>query len=328
MKKMNDVVLWLGGLLAAITVSALVQAQGAESFPNKSLKIVVPFPAGGAADVFARLTGQKLSEVWSQPVVVENKPGAGGPIATQYVATAQPDGYTLLVVTVGHAVNPALYPKLAYDTEKDLKPVAMLANLPSILVIGPSLKVNSVQELIALARSQPGKLTYASSGNATTSHVAAAMFTSMTDIKMLHVPYKGSAPAMTDLISGQVDILIDPIATAKPHLDSGKLRALAVTTPEPSPLMPGLPTMTASGVKGYEFAAWFLLLAPSGVPDPIVNKINAEVVKMMAQPDVQKNYDNRGAVVGIGTPAELTAFLSNEIKRLGQLARDSGMKVE
>lgn len=315
------------GALAVATAAAL-PALADEPYPARPIKIVVPFPPGGAADVFARLIGQKLNEAWSQPVVVDNKPGAGGQIATQSVVKSPADGYTLLVVTVGHAVNPALYTKLPYDTEKDLRPVAALARLPSVLVVNPSLPVKSVADLVALARATPGKLTYASSGNATTSHVAGAMFTSLAQVNMLHVPYRGSAPAITDLIGGQVDVMIDPIASSAPHVKSGKLRALAVSTAARTPLAPDLPTLAEAGIPGYDFSAWFLLIAPAATPEPIVAKLNAAVAQALAAPDVRERFATLGAEPERGSPAEIAAFLGGEIRRMAKVARDAGMKAE
>jgi tripartite-type tricarboxylate transporter receptor subunit TctC len=233
-----------------------------------------------------------------------------------------------LVVTVGHAVNPSLYKNLPYNTEKDFKTVAMLADLPSMLVVNTELPVTNIKELVALAKAQPGKLTYASSGNATTSHVAAAMLASAENLDLVHVPYKGSAPAITDMISGRVNIMIDPIATALPHVKSGKLKALAISTPKRSPLVPELPTIAESGVPGYDFSAWFLLLAPSGVPDTLIGKVNADILDAMKDPELTKTYATRGAQAGVGTPSELSKFLTNEIKRFDILVKKTGMKAE
>lgn len=309
----------------------LAQSAGTDqagSFPSRAVRFLVPFPPGGAADVFARTVGQALSEDWGQPVVVENKPGAGGRIATQTLVSAPADGYTLLVATVGHAVNPALYDSLPYDTERDIAPVAMLASLPSVLVVNASLPVKSVRDLVQLAASQPGKISYASSGNATTSHVAGALLAKGAGLNLLHVPYKGSAPALTDLISGQVNFMIDPIATAMPHVKSGKLRALAVSSANRSPLAPDLPTIAEAGIQGYDFSAWFLLLAPSKVPQPIVDKVNGAVRRAVSSDALNQSFAGRGAEAGKGTPPELKRFLSAEIARYRDLVRATGMKVD
>lgn len=328
MKRISKIFCLIAILGSIISGNAIAQSAGLKDYPDRSVKFIVPFPPGGAADVFARLVAQKLTEKWKQTVLVENKPGAGGRIATQFVGTAPADGYTFLVVTVGHAVNPSLYSNLPYSTEKDFKTVAMLADLPSMLVVNTELPVTNIKELVALAKAQPGKLTYASSGNATTSHVAAAMLASAENLDLVHIPYKGSAPAITDMISGRVNIMIDPIATALPHVKSGKLKALAVSTPQRSPLVPELPTIAESGVPGYDFSAWFLLLAPSGVPDALIGKVNADILDAMKDPELTKTYATRGAQAGVGTPGELSKFLANEIKRFDALVKKTGMKAE
>ncbi len=307
--------------------AALAQ-EPAAAYPSKPIKLLVPFPPGGAADTFARFIADKLSQSWSQGVVVDNRPGGGGIVATQAAAKAPADGYTLLVVTVGHAVNPHLHAKLPYDTEKDLLPVARIATLPSVLVVNPNVPARNVAELLALAKAQPGKLTYASSGNATTSHVAGAMLASQGKLNLVHVPYKGSAPAITDLIGGQVDMIIDPLVSSAQHIKAGKLRALAISTARRSPLAPELPTLAEAGVPGYDFSAWFLLLSQSGVPAPIVKKLNDEVTRVMALPETREKFHAMGAEPGQGTPAELQAFVASEIRRFGEVARASGMKAD
>ncbi len=321
----------LSTLAAVVLPAALfspVRAEPAQAYPSRAIKIVVPFPPGGAADTYARLIGQKLADALAQPVVVENKPGAGGQVATQAVARAPADGYTLMVVTVGHAVNPSLYASLPYDTEKDLTPVAGLATVPSVLVVNPTVPANNLKELLALARAQPGQLGYASSGNASTSHVAAAMLADLAAVQMLHVPYRGSAPAITDLISGQVQLMIDPWVSSAQHVKSGRLRALAITSPKRSALAPELPTLAESGLPGYEFTAWFMLLAPGATPPAIVAKLNEQVAKALAQADLREKYQSQGAEPGQGSPAELQAFLRAEIRRYAKLVKDTGMKAE
>lgn len=313
-------------LVFGLLMSPALQAQ--DTYPAKPIKIVVPFPPGGAADSFARLIGQKLSEAWSQPVVMENKAGAGGQIATKAVVTAPADGYTLLVVTVGHAVNPSLYAQLPYHTEKDLIPVAQLATVPSVLVVNTDVPAQNLRELLALAKTQPGKLAYASSGSATTSHVSAALMASMAGLDFLHVPYKGSAPALNDLIGGQVQLMIDPLVSTAQHVKSGKLRALAISSARRSPLVPDLPTLAEAGVPGYDFSAWFMLLAPAGTPATVVSKLNQQVQRSLATPDVKVRYILMGAEAGHGSPIELQAFINAEIKRYAQLVKSTNMKVE
>jgi len=313
---------------AALPGTAVLAQEAAASYPSKPIRILVPFPPGGAADTFARFMGDRLAQTWSQPVVVDNRPGGGGIVATQAAAQAPADGYTLLVVTVGHAVNPHLHAKLPYDTEKDLQPVANLASVPSVLVVNSKVPARNVAELVALAKSRPGQLTYASSGNATTSHVAAAMFTARAGAPLMHVPYKGSAPAITDLIAGHVDVIIDPLVSSAQHIQSGKLRALAVSTGKRSSVAPELPTLAEAGVSGYDFSAWFLLLSPSGLPTPIANKVNAEVQRILATPEARDKYKAMGAEAGTGTPQELAAFVSAEVRRYGEVVKAAGMKLE
>ena len=321
----------IGGTLivaAGVAVPCAAIAQDTEAFPSKPLRILVPFPPGGTADVFARYMGDRLTHSLKQPVVVENRPGAGGVVATQAAVTSAADGYTLPIVTVGHAVNPHIQSKLAYDTLKDLQPVAMVSTLPSVLLVNNEVPARNVAELIALAKAHPGKYTYASSGNATTSHVAGAMFASQAKLNLLHVPYKGSAPALTDLIGGQVDMIIDPLVSSGPHIQAGKLRPLAVSTKQRSALTPDLPTLSEAGVPGYDFSSWFLLLTPSKVPAPIVNKLNAAVTQVLAQPETREKFVALGAEPGKGTPAELQAFLNAEVKRYGEVAKTAGMRID
>lgn len=314
-------------LVAIVSALGCLPASPQEAYPSKPVKIVVPFAPGGAADTFGRLTGHKLNELWSQPVIVENKAGAGGQVATQGVVNAPADGYTLLIVTVGHAVNPSLYSNLPYDTEKDLKPVALLARAPSVLAVNPAVPANSVAELIALAKAKPNTLNYGSAGNASTSHIAGAMLASLGGVKMTHVPYRGSAPAMTDLISGHVQFIIDPIVSSAQHVKAGKLRALGISTASRSPLAPELPPI-GDTLQDYDFSAWFLLLAPAKTPDAIVQKIHDDVEKVLASPDVKDRYTAMGTETGRGTSAELARLISNEIKRYARVVKDSGMKAE
>ena len=317
--------------VAAITLTAGTRPMAQElatAFPSKPVRFVVPFPPGGAADTFARMVGDKVAQAWGQPVVIDNKPGGGGIIATQAVARAPADGYTLLVVTVGHAVNPHIQSKLPYDTLNDLKPVAQLATLPSVLVVNPNVPARSVAELVTLAKSQPGKLTYASSGNATTSHVAGAMFASLSKSEWTHVPYKGSAPAISDLLGGQVSMIIDPLSSSAQHIKSGKLRALAVTTTKRSNLVPDLPTMAEAGLTGYDFSAWFMLIAPKGVAPELMKKLNEDVSRAVSSTDLKDRYVTLGAEPGRGSLAELDAFVAAEVRRFGEVAKAANMHVE
>jgi tripartite-type tricarboxylate transporter receptor subunit TctC len=315
------------GLLALTLLPGAAAAQDAP-WPSKPVRIVVPFPPGGAADTFARLIAEYAGKSIGQPVLAENKPGAGGQIATDFVAKAAPDGHTFLIVTVGHAVNPSLYPKLPYDTLGDLVPVARVADLPSVLVVNPEVPAKTVQELVALMKGKPDGLTYASSGNATTSHVAAAMLTAQAGVKAIHVPYKGSAPAVTDLIGGQVQWMIDPILSSQQHVKTGKLRAIAVSTAKRSTLAPGLPTIAESGVPGYDFSAWFVLLAPAKTPPAVIEKMHTEVQRILALPEVKERFAQLGAEPGAGSTAQVGAFLSAEVKRYAAVVKDANMKAD
>jgi tripartite-type tricarboxylate transporter receptor subunit TctC len=320
-----------GLLAAAVSAAALAAAPALAQdapWPSKPVRIVVPFPPGGAADTFARVLAEQAAKSIGQPVLAENRPGAGGQIATDHVAKSPADGHTFLIVTVGHAVNPSLYPKLPYDTLGDLVPVARIADLPSVLVVNPEVPVKSVGELVALMKARPDGTTYASSGNATTSHVAGAMLTSQSGTKAVHVAYKGSAPAVTDLIGGQVQWMIDPILSSAQHVKTGKLRALAISTAKRSPLAPELPTIAESGVPGYDFSAWFVLLAPAKTPPAIVEKMHAEVVRILAQPEIKARFAQLGAETGSGGTAQTAAFLAAEVKRYAAVVRDANMKVD
>jgi tripartite-type tricarboxylate transporter receptor subunit TctC len=315
--------------LLALACPGFALAQGAASYPDKPIRILVPFPPGGAADTFARLVGQKFTDLWGKATLVENRPGAGGIIATEAAAKSPADGYTLLVVTVGHAVNPSLYARLPYDTLNDLAPVAMIATLPNVLVVHPSVPANSVTELIALAKSKPGALKYASSGNATTSHMAAALLSSLAGIEMLHVPYKGAAPAVQDLVAGRVDLMLDPTVSVGSFVKQGRVRALAVTTARRTPLLPELPTLAEAGVPGYEFTAWFVLLAPARTPADVLAKVNQEMAKFGAAADYRERLANLGAEVAPAlTPARTAEFLSREVQRWAKVVKDANIRVE
>lgn len=314
-------------LFVVLTVfSVLAQS---EDYPNRPPKILVPFPPGGAADTFARLAGQRLGDAWGKQVLIENRPGAGGIIATEALAKSPADGYTFLIVTVGHAVNPSLYPKLPFDTLGDLTGVAMIASVPNVLVVHPSVAASSVNELIALAKAKPGFLKYASSGNATTSHMAAALLSSLAGIEMLHVPYKGAAPAVQDLVAGRVDVMVDPAVSSAAFVKQGRLRALAVTTAKRTPLLAELPTLAEAGVPGYEFNAWFLLLAPGKTPAAIVAKVSQDIANLGAQSDYREKLSGLGAEPAAAlSPAQVNEFLAGEIKRWAKVVKDANIKVE
>jgi tripartite-type tricarboxylate transporter receptor subunit TctC len=317
-------------IIKAVSAIGLVlcafSAAASDNYPSRPIKWVVPFPPGGAMDVMARTLGEKLAQSMKQPVVVENRPGAGGTIGSGIVAKSEPDGYTMMIVSIGHAVNPSLYPKLSYDATKDFEPVSLVGIVPNILVVHPTVKANNVKELIALAKAEPGKFTYASAGNGTTVHLAAELFNSMAGVDVMHVPYKGSAPAVTDLIGGQVNMMFDSVSSAKPFVESGKLKALAVTTSKRSSLFPNVPTVAESGLPGYELSGWYAVFVPGKTPKPIVDRLNTELVTALRQPDVRARFAQIGAEPVGSSPQELANNLKAETVRWSKVVREQNIK--
>lgn len=299
----------------------------AQAFPTKPVRLIVPYPPGGSADILARAIGQKLGDSLGQQVVIDNRPGAGTAIGAEATAKAAADGYTIMLGTVSsHAINPALNPGLKYDPVKDFAPVSLVASIPFVLIVHPSLPAKSAKELIALAKTKPGSLNYSSAGNGTSNHLAGELFKSMTGTFMVHIPYKGSAPALNDLIAGQVQLMYDLVLTAAPHVKSGAVRALAVTGRERSPVLPGVPTVAESGVPGYEVSAWFGFFAPAGTPAAIVNTLNAETVKAMKLPDLRERLASQGADAVTSTPEQFTAYVKEELGKWTRVVKASGMK--
>jgi len=315
-------------LIAVPLVLLGAQAALAESYPKKPITIVVPYPPGGPTDIVARVVGQKLGDRLGQQVIVDNRPGAGGNIGAALVARAAPDGYTLLLGTTAHAINPSVFPALNYDILKDFSPVVLLTSLPLVVITNASVPAKNVQELVALAKSKQGQLTYASSGNGQSTHLAAELFKTMTGAPMTHVPYKGSAPALTDVAGGQVSVMFDTLLSAMPHIKSGRLKALAVTSAKRSASAPELPTVAESGVPGYEAVAWSGLLAPAHTPPEIVAKLNTEINVILGQPDVQKRFLNDGAEPVGGSPEQFSTHISSEVQKWATVAKLSGAKVD
>ncbi|HSV16835.1 MAG TPA: tripartite tricarboxylate transporter substrate binding protein [Casimicrobiaceae bacterium] len=302
---------------------------GAQTYPTRPVRLVVPFPAGGTTDILARAAAQKLSEAWGQQVIVDNRPGAGGNIGTELVARSAPDGYTLEMGTVGtHAINASLYSKLPYDHVKDFAPVILVAGVPNVLVIGPGLPVNSVQELIAYAKANPGKLNFASSGSGTSIHLSGELFKTLTGVQMTHVPYKGSAPALSDLMGGQVQLMFDNLPSSLAFIKAGKLRALAVTSTVRAAALPDVPTMVEAGVPGFEASSWFGILAPAGTPRDIVMRINGEVAKWLASPDAREKLSAQGAIAAGGTPEDFARHIGSETTKWAKVVKESGAKVD
>ena len=316
-------------LALAVVMVCIAPGAFAQVYPNHAIRLVVPFPAGGTTDILARAAAQKLTESLGQPVVVDNRPGAGGNIGADVVAKSAPDGYTLLMGTVGtHAINPSLYTKMPYDHVKDFVPVVLVAGVPNVLVVNPSVPVNSVADLIKLAKSKPGAINFASSGSGTSIHLSGELFKTMAGVDMTHVPYKGSAPALTDLIGGQVQVMFDNLPSALPQIKGGKLRAIAVTSLKRAPVLPDVPTIAESGLPGFEASSWFGVLAPAGTPAPVVARLNAEVNKWLQSPEAREQLLAQGAVAAGGTPEQFAAHIRAETEKWAKVVKASGAKVD
>jgi tripartite-type tricarboxylate transporter receptor subunit TctC len=299
----------------------------AQEWPNKPIRWIVPFPPGGAMDVMARALAEKSSKSLGQAVVIENKPGAGGNIGADFVARSDADGYTMMITSIGMATNKYLYPKLSYDPVKDFSPVSLIAIVPNVLVTNATQpNVKTVSDVIANAKAQPGKLTYASAGNGSSIHLAGEVFTSMAKIDMQHIPYKGSNPAVTDLLGGQVNYMFDSITSAKPHIDAGKLRPIGITTSKRSKALPNVPTIAESGLPGYEVTPWFAVFVPAATPKPIVNKLNAALLDALKSPEIKAKFDGIGAEPLGTTPDELASYLNKEIERWGKVISTNNIK--
>ena len=299
-----------------------------QAWPNKPIRMVVAFPPGGPTDIVSRVIAQRLSEQLGQQVIIDNKPGAGGNIAAELIANAPADGYTLFYNTSAIVIGPALYSKVNYDTLKDFAPVALTASVPMVLAVNPNLPVRSVKEFLDLARSKPGQLNYSSSGTGTITHLASAMLSTQTGIQTQHVPYKGSAPGLVDLASGQTQFMIDTINTVLPYVRDGRLRGLAVSSMKRSSVLPDLPTLHESGLSGFDAAAWQGIVAPAATSSDIVQRLNAEVNKALAHPEVRAKLAAQGADVLGGTSAEYAAHLRSELPRWAKAVKDSGAKAD
>ncbi len=312
-------------LLACLPLAAAAQANG---FPDKPIRIVVPFPPGGATDAAARLVAVKMGEHWGQPVVVDNRAGAGGNVGSDLVAKAPADGYTLVMgVTGSHAINTSLYSRMPYDPVADFVAISQVAVVPNVLVVHPSVPAKNLAELVALAKKEPGKLNYASLGNGTAAHLGMEMLKSEAGVDITHVPYKGSAPAVSDLLAGQVQMMVDGLPSALPHVKAGKLRAIALTSLHRAPSLPGLPTI-AETYPGFYADAWSGLFAPKGTPQPVVDKLSAEVQRILKLPDVREKLMALGAEPVGSTQAEFTAHVKREIDKWAKVVRTSGAKVD
>ena len=317
-------------MLRLFAISLLLPlAAFAQAFPSKPMRIVVPFTPAGAVDIATRATAHEMSKVLGQPVAVENKPGAGGNLGVLDVARSAPDGYSMVMSTSGiQAINPALYSKMPLDPNKELIPVAPIVSLSNVLVVHPSVPARSVKEIIALAKKDPGKWTYASSGNGTSIHMSGAMFTQFTGTDILHIPYKGSAPAVTDLLAGQTNMMFDNIPSSLPHIKSGKLIAIATTGAKRDPALPNLPTIAEAGVPNYESGVWFGLMVPAGTPREVVMRLNAAAVQGAKSPEFIKRMTDLGYSIIPGSPEDMGRMLEAELKRWAPIVKASGAKVD
>lgn len=315
-------------LLAAVfACGSLASAFAAEPYPNRVVKWVVGYPAGGTTDIIARLVGQRLSERLGQQFVVENRPGAGNNIATEAVVNAPPDGYTLLLVNPANGINASLYPKLSFNFIRDIAPVAGILRVPNMMEVHPSVPAKTVAEFIAYAKANPGKVNMASSGNGTSIHLSGELFKSMTGVDLVHVPYRGSAPALTDMISGQVQVMFDNLPSSVAHLRSGALRPLAVTTAQRSPAFPDVPTV-AETVPGYEASAWFGMGAPKGTPREVIDILNREVNAILKEPAIQQRFAEMGGILMAGTPEDFGKIIADETEKWAKVVKFSGAKIE
>ena len=313
-------------LAAAALAAACAAPTFAQTYPTKPVRIIVPFPPGQASDVIARLAGQKMSENLGQQVVVDNRVGAGGNIGSDMGAKAPPDGYTLTMATAALPISASVYAKLPFDPVKDFATVTLMTVTPLVLIVHPALPVKNVKELVALARSRPGQLNFASSGMGTSHHLSGEMLRTVTGVNIVHVPYKGSQAAHIDLMSGQVAMMFDNILPVRPMVQAGKLKALAVTTPQRSPALPDVPTIAEAGLPNFEAVAWFGMLAPAGTPRDIVTKLNGEIVRVLKLPDVNERLSGMGAIVVGSTPDEFATWMRNEVAKWAKVVKAAGVQ--
>lgn len=315
-------------LAALSAIIALAAPSVHAQYPERPIRILIPFTPGGGTDILARMLGQKFSEAWGQQVVADNRPGGNGVIAAELTAKANPDGHTLLMVAIGHAINPSLRKSLPYDTLKDFTPISLTAMLPLMVAVHPSVKANTLQELIALAKSPDKPITYASGGIGSSQHLAAELINYMAKVKMTHVPYKGGNQGLLDVVAGQVDMMASTILTVAPHARAGRLRALAITTAKRSQAWPDLPTVAEAGIPGYQSIAWYGLVAPANVPPSVLQKISTEAMKAAKSPDVQDALIKQGAEPVGSTPAEFSSFIQSEMNKYAKVVKQAGVSAE
>ena len=317
------------GVVAAV-VALVPQFAAAGDYPEKPIRFIVPYAAGGTTDLLSRAIAQKLSEALGQGVVPDNRPGAGGNVGAEIVAKSPPDGYTMLMAPVSPmAINVTLYgSKMAFNPEKDFAPVTLVAKVPLVVVVNPSVPAKTLLELIALAKSKPGQLNYGSAGNGSSNHLVGEMLKTAAGINMVHIPYRGGGPGMMALVAGQIDVLIGQVPTVTPMVNAGRLRALAVSGAQRSPALPDVPTMAEAGLPGFDATAWYSIVVPAGTPKPIISRLNAELVKILKSPDIRARLVSEGADVETSTPEELGAFVHAEIQKWSKAVRESGTKID
>jgi tripartite-type tricarboxylate transporter receptor subunit TctC len=325
MKK--SIIRWTAAGIALLFWASLAWSQSL-SYPNRPIRLIVPYPPGGAIDPLARTYAQKFNDAWGQPVLIDNKPGAGTIVGTEIVAKAAPDGYTVILSTSAHAVNPSMYSKLPYDPVRDFAPISMVARLPTMLVVNPKLPVHSVKDLIDYVKSNRGKVNYSSNGNGSVTHLAGALFNAMSGTDLLHIPYKGSGPSVMSVIAGDNAVTFDTVFLQLPHVKAGKLRALAVTAATRSPLAPDLPTIAESGLPGFEAGAWVGFLAPGGTPREIVQKWHQEIVRVLQIPEIRDRQISQGLDPVGSTPETFADFIKADIDKWGKVVKQAGIKLE
>lgn len=319
---------WLRHLLYASAVVALAPAVAYAQYPRKPVRMIIPFPPGGGTDVIGRLVCQKLTDALRQQCVVDNRPGAGANIGTELVAKSPPDGHTMLLSTISNAISASLYPRLNYDLIADFAPVTLLANQPLLLTVHPSLPVKSVKDVVALAKRSPNQVTYSSAGNGTPTHLAGELFSTMAGIRMVHVPYKGGGPSVTALIGGEVMVSLASLPSVLQFVRAGRLRGIAVSSAHRSASAPEIPTITESGVSGYDVSAWYGLLVPAGTPADIVARLNGETIKLLNQPDSRQVLEKSGFEMLVSTPEEYGAFLKTELRKWAGVVKSAGVRID
>lgn len=309
-------------------LSAGVTAHAADAWPGKPITLVVPFAAGGTTDIVARIVAQKLGDALHQPVIVDNRGGAGGTLGANVVAHSAPDGYTLFMATIAHSIAPGLYRSLPYDFIRDFDPIGLVGTVPNVLIVNNSVPAKTVPELIAYIKKNPNRVNFGSAGIGSTEHLAGELFRSVTGTQITHIPYKGGAPMMADLIGGQIQMALETAPSALPHVKSGKVRALAVTTAKPSPAYPGVPTLAQAGVPGYEMQTWYAIMAPHGTPKAIEDRLHQELQHVLQMPAVDKTFADQGVTPGNMTPAQLEDFIKSETAKWGKVVKDAHITPE